>query len=59
MLVEWGELYLDALGGDALVLELAIAPGGTGREARVTGTGPRGQALAAALTSRSVVERAP
>jgi tRNA threonylcarbamoyladenosine biosynthesis protein TsaE len=57
--VEWGEPYLDALGGDALVLELAIPPGGTGREARLRGTGPRGEALAAALASRSVVESGP
>ena len=59
LLVEWGEPYLDALGGDAMVLALTVPPGGTGREARVTGTGPRGQALAAALTSRSVVEPGP
>ena len=59
LLVEWGEPYLDALGGDALVLELAILPEGIGREARVSGTGPRGLALAAALQQRSVVERRP
>ena len=59
LLVEWGEPYLDALGGDALILELAVPPSGTGREARLTGTGPRGQALAAALANRSVVERGP
>ncbi len=59
LLVEWGEPYLDALGGDALILELVIPPEGTGREARVSGTGPRGLALAAALQTRSVVERGP
>lgn len=59
LLVEWGEPYLDALGGDALVLELAILAGGAGREARVRGTGPRGEALAAALAHRSVVESGP
>jgi tRNA threonylcarbamoyladenosine biosynthesis protein TsaE len=59
LLVEWGEPYLDALGGDALILELIITPEGTGREARVSGTGPRGLALAAALQTRSVVEPGP
>jgi tRNA threonylcarbamoyladenosine biosynthesis protein TsaE len=59
LLVEWGEPYLDALGGDALVLELAIPPGGAGREARASGTGPRGLALAGALAGRSVVEPGP
>lgn len=59
LLVEWGEPYLDALGGDALVLELMIPRGGTGREARLSGTGPRGLALASALADRSVVEPRP
>ncbi len=59
LVVEWGEPYLDALGGDALVLELAVAPGGSGREARVAGTGPRGKALATALADRSVIEPRP
>lgn len=59
LLVEWGEPYLDALGGDALVLELAVLPGGTGREARASGTGPRGVALATALASRSMIEPRP
>jgi tRNA threonylcarbamoyladenosine biosynthesis protein TsaE len=59
LLVEWGEPYLDALGGDALVLELAVPPGGSGREARLSGTGPRGKALATALADRSVIEPRP
>jgi tRNA threonylcarbamoyladenosine biosynthesis protein TsaE len=59
LVVEWGETYLDALGGDALILELLIPPEGTGREARVSSTGPRGLALAAALQRRSVGERGP
>lgn len=59
LLVEWGEPYAEALGGDALVIELAIPADGTGREARLTGTGPRGLALAGALQRRSVVERGP
>lgn len=59
LLVEWGEPYLDALGGDALVLELVIPRDGSGREARVSGTGPRGLALASALAGGSVVEPGP
>jgi tRNA threonylcarbamoyladenosine biosynthesis protein TsaE len=59
LVVEWGEPYLEALGGDALVLDLAIPPGGSGREARVVGTGPRGRALATALAGRSVIEPGP
>ena len=47
LLVEWGTPYLDALGGDALVLELSITPSGE-RWARPRATGPRGEALARA-----------
>jgi tRNA threonylcarbamoyladenosine biosynthesis protein TsaE len=36
LLVEWGEPYLDALGGDALVVTLGVSP----REATVVATGP-------------------
>lgn len=47
LLVEWGEPYLAALGGDALVLEIAVSPSGD-RAALARGTGPRGRALALA-----------
>lgn len=56
LLVEWGEPYVDALGGDALILALSILPGGSGREAGLTSTGTRGLALAEALRARSVIE---
>jgi tRNA threonylcarbamoyladenosine biosynthesis protein TsaE len=45
LLVEWGEPYVAALGGDALVLELALGP----RRASLRATGPRSSALLAAL----------
>jgi tRNA threonylcarbamoyladenosine biosynthesis protein TsaE len=45
LLVEWGETYVDALGGDALVLELRLAP----RRASFRATGPRSSAILAAL----------
>jgi len=45
LLVEWGETYVDALGGDALVLELRLAP----RRATFRATGPRSSAILAAL----------
>jgi tRNA threonylcarbamoyladenosine biosynthesis protein TsaE len=45
LLVEWGEPYVDALGGDALVLELRLAP----RRASFRATGPRSSALLTAL----------
>jgi tRNA threonylcarbamoyladenosine biosynthesis protein TsaE len=48
LVVEWGGPYLDALGGDGLILRIAVSPAGA-REAWVTGTGPRGAALADAV----------
>ncbi|APR83924.1 TsaE protein [Minicystis rosea] len=50
LLIEWGTPYLDALGGDALVLSLRVSPAGE-RTAHPRGTGPRGDALA--RTSRA------
>jgi tRNA threonylcarbamoyladenosine biosynthesis protein TsaE len=47
LVVEWGEPYLEALGGDGLLLEIAVSPAGE-RAARPVGTGPRGVALARA-----------
>jgi tRNA threonylcarbamoyladenosine biosynthesis protein TsaE len=45
LLVEWGTPYIDALGGDALVIELSISAG-EARAARLRASGPRGAALA-------------
>jgi tRNA threonylcarbamoyladenosine biosynthesis protein TsaE len=44
LLVEWGEPYLAALGGDALVVELVLTRQGP-RIARLSATGERGAAL--------------
>ena len=44
LLVEWGEPYLAALGGDGLILAIAVSPSGQ-REARLSPTGPRSAAL--------------
>jgi tRNA threonylcarbamoyladenosine biosynthesis protein TsaE len=41
LLVEWGEPYIAALGGDALVLELSVGP----RRAVLRATGPRSAEL--------------
>jgi tRNA threonylcarbamoyladenosine biosynthesis protein TsaE len=41
LLVEWGEPYIHALGGDALVLELSLSP----RRAKLRATGRRSQEL--------------
>jgi tRNA threonylcarbamoyladenosine biosynthesis protein TsaE len=45
LLVEWGEPYIAALGGDALVLELSVEP----RRAKLRATGGRSSALLAAV----------
>jgi tRNA threonylcarbamoyladenosine biosynthesis protein TsaE len=45
LLVEWGEPYADALGGDALIVELSLAP----RRAVVRATGSRSAQLLQAL----------
>jgi tRNA threonylcarbamoyladenosine biosynthesis protein TsaE len=37
LLVEWGEPFVDVLGGDAIIVDLEVAP----RRARIRGTGPR------------------
>jgi tRNA threonylcarbamoyladenosine biosynthesis protein TsaE len=47
IVVEWGEPYIENLGGDALVLSLTLSP----REARFRATGPRSGALLQALVS--------
>jgi tRNA threonylcarbamoyladenosine biosynthesis protein TsaE len=45
VLVEWGEPYLDALGGDALIVALALGP----RRAEIRATGPRSAQIVAGL----------
>jgi tRNA threonylcarbamoyladenosine biosynthesis protein TsaE len=45
LIVEWGTPYIDALGGDALVISFALSSAGD-RSASARGTGPRGDALA-------------
>jgi tRNA threonylcarbamoyladenosine biosynthesis protein TsaE len=47
LLVEWGEPYLDALGGDGLLLEIAVSAVGE-RTAHPVATGPRSLVLARA-----------
>ena len=46
VVVEWGEPFIELLGGDALVLELLVQPD---RRAVLRATGRRSQALLAAL----------
>ena len=41
VLVEWGAPFIDALGGDALVVELSVGP----RSARISATGARSREL--------------
>jgi len=45
LVVEWGEPYIDVLGGDALVVELSLSP----RRAKLRATGARSEALLSAL----------
>jgi tRNA threonylcarbamoyladenosine biosynthesis protein TsaE len=45
LLVEWGEPYIAALGGDALVVTLSLGP----RRAVLHATGPRSAELLAAV----------
>jgi len=46
VVIEWGEPYVEALGGDALVLRLELVHRPNARRAAVSGCGPRGEALA-------------
>ena len=48
LLVEWGEPYVDLLGGDALLLTLALDP----RRATLSATGQRSRSLLEALSTR-------
>jgi len=45
LVVEWGEPYIDALGGDALVVSLSLDP----RGARLSATGPSASKLLEAV----------
>ena len=45
LLVEWGEPYIEVLGGDALIVELALDP----RRATLRASGTRSRALLEAL----------
>jgi tRNA threonylcarbamoyladenosine biosynthesis protein TsaE len=47
VIVEWGEPYVAALGGDALILDLSAPPD---RAAELAATGPRSRALLEAIT---------
>lgn len=56
LVVEWGEPFIDALGGDALVLHLAVRPTGE-RSATLTSTGPRSAEALARLPMAAPPER--
>ncbi|NUQ75763.1 MAG: tRNA (adenosine(37)-N6)-threonylcarbamoyltransferase complex ATPase subunit type 1 TsaE [Polyangiaceae bacterium] len=47
VLVEWGEPYIEALGGDALVIQLS--PAERGRSAQIQATGERSRELLRAI----------
>lgn len=48
LLVEWGEPYVEVLGGDALTLTLTLTP----RRAAFSATGPRSRAILAELGAK-------
>jgi len=48
LVVEWGEPYIELLGGDALLLTLALDP----RRAVISGTGRRSHAIVAELGAK-------
>lgn len=45
VILEWGEPYLDALGGDALLVTLEHGAGATSRRATLRGVGRRGEEI--------------
>ena len=45
VLVEWGEPYLEALGGDALVMTFEHAPVASARRATLVAAGPRAEEI--------------
>jgi tRNA threonylcarbamoyladenosine biosynthesis protein TsaE len=49
LLLEWGEPYLELLGGDAVVLRLEHGPTPSARRATLAGAGARGEAIVEAL----------
>lgn len=50
VIVEWGRPYLDALGGDAVLLQFSLVS--EGRTANVEGSGPRSLALVESLAQK-------
>jgi tRNA threonylcarbamoyladenosine biosynthesis protein TsaE len=49
LLLEWGEPYLELLGGDAVVLRLEHGPTPSARRATLAAAGARGEAIVEAL----------
>lgn len=54
LLLEWGEPYIELLGGDALVIALEHASSRSGRRAIFAGVGSRGVQIMTALGLRAV-----
>lgn len=52
VVIEWGERFVDALGADRLLIQLAYAE--HGRTARLSATGARGSALLTRIRERMV-----